>query len=323
MARASSSRSSELIAPHRVQRTPAAPPSNQGPRRGSRVPRRVRARLTWLERYPLVAWARNVYAVYQAAGGNLLARGLVYSAIFALLPGLLLAAGVAGIVISDSARLNAIVNAITDQFPPIKQLVGDLLKNAVTGATSFSIVGLAGVMWGASRFYVGLDDAIARIFAGPVQRGLVVRSLLGFVSVFVLIGVLVLAFGVTTVAGVAQNILNTTPEGKIAWRVFSAALTASAMIAGVGFVYHWVPTPRPSWRAVVPPAVGAGIAIAVVTYTFGLLQTWLIGAAAIFGTVTAIYSTMVWLGIGFQILLFGAAWVRVRMSALAGRDNRP
>ena len=319
-ARASSSRSSELSAPNRVQREPAAPRSDPpGLRWSWHLPRRVRARLVWLERYRFVAWVRGVWAVYQAAGGGLLARGLVYSALFAFIPGLLFIAGVAGLIITDPSRSDAVVKLLGDQLPPIKDLLQEVFSYAVKGAASASTVGLIGAIWGASRFYAALDDAMGRIFAGPSRRGMVARSLLGLLSVFGLIAILILAFVATSIASVVQDSFGTSREGRTAWQIASASVTAAAMIAGVSLVYRFVPTPRPTWRAVAPPSVAAGIAIASVTSFFASLAPLLIGAAAVYGTIFTIFSTMVWLATGFQILLIGAAWVRVRVSALSGR----
>jgi uncharacterized BrkB/YihY/UPF0761 family membrane protein len=38
----------------------------------------------------------------------------------------------------------------------------------------------------------------------------------------------------------------------------------------------------------------------------------LIGAAAVLGTVAAVFATLAWLGLSFQALLLGAAWVAER-----------
>ena len=52
-----------------------------------------------------VAWLLPILDIYNAAGGGLLAAGLAFSSLFAILPAILLVIGVVGVVLGDTARL--------------------------------------------------------------------------------------------------------------------------------------------------------------------------------------------------------------------------
>jgi uncharacterized BrkB/YihY/UPF0761 family membrane protein len=83
-------------------------------------------------------------------------------------------------------------------------------------------------------------------------------------------------------------------------------------IVAVLIVYRWLPPKTPSWRAAWLPAVVVGIAIVVLTQVFTFLVPRLVGVAALAGSLASAFIALAWLSFGFQALLYGAAWVRVR-----------
>jgi membrane protein len=260
--------------------------------------------------------------VFDAAGGGLLAGGLAYAALFALLPGLLLLTGLLGLLIADPVREHEAVAAIGQTFPPLAGIADQTLSQVSRGAVPVSLIGIAGLAWGASRFYGSLDDAFARIFAKTPARGLVERIVRGLVSVVFLV---VVFLGGVVLTGVASALADTSPFGipvgegtRLLWRLIGPALAAAAFVAGVGLIYRLVPDRRVSIRALWLPALVVGVALALFTQLFTLLAPRLIGAAAVYGSLAAIFSLMVWLATGFQALLLGAAWVRVRVEPVAG-----
>jgi uncharacterized BrkB/YihY/UPF0761 family membrane protein len=89
-------------------------------------------------------------------------------------------------------------------------------------------------------------------------------------------------------------------------------LTIGVMIAAALLVYMVVPTAPPSLRAALPPAILAGIGIGLLTNLFSLLAPLLIGGLAGFGVIATVFGALVWLNFSYQILLYGAAWARVR-----------
>jgi uncharacterized BrkB/YihY/UPF0761 family membrane protein len=80
----------------------------------------------------------------------------------------------------------------------------------------------------------------------------------------------------------------------------------------VAIVYRVVPPRSPSWSAVRVPAVAAGVGIVVLSQLFLYVAPRLIGAALLAGSLATAFVALAWLSFTFQVLLFGAAWVRVR-----------
>jgi len=286
------------------------------------VPSSVRAAAVRVLGWGPVAAARRVMAIYDDAGGGLLAGGLTYSALFALLPSLLLLTGVLGLVVDDPERRRAIVEGIGDSLPPLRGFLEESLQQITDGAASAGGIGLIGLAWGASRFYGSLDDAVGRIFRSAPKRGFVARTLRGILSVVLLVSVFL---GSLILTGIASYLAEETAarlgtESRAFWQLVTPLLTGIVFVIAAGLIYRLVPAFQVPWSAAALPALLVGIALAAVTQLFTYVAPRLIGAAAVYGTFVAIFAAMVWLATGFQLLLIGAAWVSVRLGSGAERE---
>lgn len=280
-----------------------------------KLPPGVQALAVRLMGWRAIVAVRDIVRRYGDAGGGLLAGGLTYGALFALLPSLLLLSGVLGLVVDDPDRRRAIVTGIGDSLPPLRGLVEASLESMTRGAVGFGTIGLIGFAWGASRFYGSLDDAFARIFTDAPKRGLVTRTVRGVVSVVLLVAVFLLGLALTGLG----SYLATETAGRLGgdtrafWSLATPVLTTLVFIATIAAIYRLVPARFVPWRTILVPAIVVGVFLAVLTQLFSFIAPRLIGTAAIYGTFIAIFAAMVWLSAGFQVLLLGAAWVRERI----------
>ncbi len=266
---------------------------------------------------------KTVLDDYDAAGGGLLAAGLAFSSLLAILPAMLLTLGMAGIAIDDPALRTRLVEFLAERLPPLREFLETSLEEVARGGVSFSIVGIVGLAWGSSRFFASLDDAISRIFHEEPRRHVVRRALLGLLSVAVLVGsvvVILLAWSLTERLEASGRY----PAGVGAIIRLGSLLLASpaagtilAMVA-IGALYRLVPTARTSWRAILPPAIAVGLALALLTGMFAFIAPRLIGTLRIYGAFVAVFAAMIWLSIVAQAILFGAAWLHRRVVVEAG-----
>ena len=279
---------------------------------------RGRAIVARVTAVPPVAAFNRVMETYNAAGGGLLAAGLAYGALVALLPGFLLFVGLLGFVISDPTTREEVIAQISAQIPPLAALVRDGITSIVDSAGASSIVGLVGLAWGTSRFYGSLDESFARIFRLAAPRGMVERLVRGFVSVALLIGGLA---GVLILTGVQQFVDGTLPGGaagdalRTALRLGVPLVAAGAVTFIVAVVYRLVPNVHVPVSALGPPALVVGIVLALLTQLFVFIAPRLVGSLAVFGGFAAVFAALAWLALGFQALLMGAAWTRDRVRA--------
>jgi membrane protein len=282
--------------------------------RGSFDPRAAVAR--FLERSQVVE-LRRVLDIYGHAPGGLLANGLAFAALFSFVPIALVTLGVAGLLVDDPRVQEQLAAALGAFIPPLQELIDEALQALASGAAVTSIVGVLALLWSVSQFYVTIDIAFARIFTERQERDLVRRTARGFMWVAGLVGVVVALIVAGSLAAAAEALL---PESTTGLTIFGRILSSPPMAALVTvvvvfLVYVIVPPRAPSWRAAILPAVVAGLAIFVLAQVFLFAAPRIVGAAAFAGALATAFIALAWLSFTFQILLAGAAWVRVRDDA--------
>jgi membrane protein len=268
---------------------------------------------------PPVRWLKPIMDDYDAAGGGLLASGLAFNSLFAILPAILLLVGILGLILNDSARLDALVRDFTARFPPLEEFFRQALSQFGAGAVSFSVLGLVGLVWGSSRFYQSLDDAIARIFQGSRRRDPIQRGVRGVLSVLLLFGaVLLVVFLGNAVNGIHTDV----PVIDDAIRVLTSTLgsglgTIIIFAVAIALIYRMVPTVTPPWSAIWRPAFAVGLALAGFTLVYAIITPRLIGSLQVYGAFVAVFAAMIWLSYVAQAILVGAAWVYRRTTEMA------
>jgi len=260
-----------------------------------------------------VRTALAVMGTAGAAGLPLLAMALAFTTMFAILPGVLLLSGVLGWAISDPLTRADLLARLVSYIPPLAGLFEDSLESLVRERGALSVIGLLGLIWGASNFYAALDEVMRRLFPGGAVRGFVSRRVRGVVAVMVLV-----ALGVGTIllsglwAFVQTTLADLGPLVSLAVPLLSIVLITVVVL----IVYRYVPTAPPSWRAAIPPAIAAGTGIGLLTNLFTVLAPLLVGGLAAFGVIATVFAALVWLNFCFQLLLYGAAWARYRRDSM-------
>ena len=243
------------------------------------------------------------------AGAPLFAPALAFSTMFAgpsATGGRF--AGVLGWVVQDPVQRDELLSQLINIFPPLAQVVADSLDGVVRERGTLSIIGLIGLIWGASSYYAALDEVMRRIFTGGGFRNFVSQRLRGVVTVLILV---ILIVGTVSLSSI-WALVSTLVGGLAIWAYLGPILALTVMVFIVLAVYLFVPTAPPSLRAALPPAIAAGVGIGILTNVFSLLAPLLIGGLLAFGVIATVFGAFIWLSLSYQILLFGAAWARIR-----------
>jgi YihY family inner membrane protein len=180
---------------------------------------------------------------------------------------------------------------------------------------SLSILGLILAAWGTSRLFAALESAIAQINAGGPRRSFVRRTARRIGSIAVLAGIVLVTVLATPVLALAVEMSGTGPARPILELVL-AVLPPVLGVLALALVYRLVPLPRPTWRAILPPAVVGAIALVFLTRVFVFLAPRVFGANLVYGTLGAILVGLAWLDLVFTVVLLGAAWVRERATTV-------
>ena len=261
----------------------------------------------------VVHTALRVMETANEAGAPLFAAALAFTTLFAVVPLFLLLAGVLGWLIQDAVQRSNLLDQLVGYFPPLKDAMSTSLENVVEQRGTLSFVGLVGLLWGTSAYYGALDEVMRRIFSAKHARGFIEQRLRGIITVVVLLALMLGTIGLSSLFAILGARLGVAPVVPIL--IPTVALTL--IVAVVFAAYVLVPASPPSWRAALPPAIVAGVGIGILTNVFSLLTPWLIGGLLAFGVIATVFGALIWLSLSYQILLYGAAWARIRRDAEA------
>jgi YihY family inner membrane protein len=262
-------------------------------------------------------------ATYDRAGGGLIAAGLAYTSLLALLPGLLLLVSVIGFWVDGPDQRDRIVALIGEAVPPLEDISRIAFEQVASGAVPSGIIAIVGLLWGSSRFYAAIDNAFTRVFHGGRRRNEIERTLRGVLVTALVVALPLLALLVGSVAAwlldLAPGAGDVEGSARALWQLATPLGSSLLFVVGTILVYRFVPGEPPSMQALLVPAILVGLVLAGFAQLFTWIGPRLAGVAAIYGTFVALFALLAWLAISFNLLLLGASWTRVRALAASGR----
>jgi membrane protein len=261
---------------------------------------------------PRIVRARLVLERFNAVDGGLLAAGVAYNAVLALIPLGLVASGLAGFFLRDPGSQADVIAAVVAFAPPLAGVIDEIVGGLSEASASLSIIGLVLAAWGTSRLFAALESGVAQMFAGTPRRSLVRRTAWRLGSILVMAAILLAAL----IGGPALAIVGdvATLTGSLGQAVGTLIVLLPIALSGVAIaaVYRFIPPARPTWRSIGLPAGAVALALVGLTRLFVFLTPRLFGANFVYGTLGAIFVGLAWLNLVFTVILLGAAWVRER-----------
>lgn len=256
-----------------------------------------------------MAVARRVFDRFGAVDGGLLAAGLAYNAVFALIPLALLASGLAGLILNDARSRADLIAAIAGFLPPLSGVVDEIVGGLSRASPSLSVVGLVLAGWGTSRLFAALESGIVQMDNVGPRRGLVGRTAWRLGSIAVVAGVLVAALIAAPVLAIAVEMADRSGVNRPVLDLLLALLPPTLAGLALALVYRLIPLNRPTWRAIGLPTVVGTISLVVLTRVFVFVAPRVFGTNLVYGTLGAILVGLTWLDLAFTVILLGAAWI--------------
>jgi membrane protein len=265
-------------------------------------------------RHRLVTPLLEVQRAYDRGGGGMLTASLAFFAFFTILPTLLLFTSVLGFFVEDATTRSRMIDSLVGQLEPLAEVADAIVKGLADNARTGTIIGLLGLLWGAAGFYGALEGSMQRMFPGPGQRDVVVIRVRGVISVALVLTGMLAAVAATVLVPLLSVDLG--DQGMLVTPLIACAVAVAACLV----VYVAVPPDGPGLRAAWLPALVAGAAIGLLTTLFGSLAPFIVASYLALGIVGSVFVALVWLNLVFQILLYGAAYARLRRDAERRRD---
>jgi len=238
---------------------------------------------------------------YQQHRSSNAAALIAYYGFLTLFPALLLATTVLGFVLDNNPALRAdIVDTAIAQIPIIGREV--LLETGgLSGSTLAIVLGALGALWGATRAFVALQDALDNIWEVPLddRHNLVIRRLHGIVGLLTIAAGQIATVILTSIASYAE--IGLVSQALVA---LSALVVNTAMI---GTMFRYLTAAQATWQMVRVGAVAAGIGFTLLQLAGTTIVARLLsGAQGVYGTFASVLAVTAWISLHAAIALFAA-----------------
>jgi membrane protein len=248
-----------------------------------------------------------------------LAAALAFYTVLSLAPLVVIAVGVAGLVVGEEAARGQLSGQIAALVgPQAAPAVEGILANAhrpSTGVVS-TAVGVAVLLTGASGVFGELQDSLNTIWEVTPKPGRGVWGVLRdrFFSFTMVLGVgflllvsLVVSAGLAAVGDVLSSSL---PGGEALWRAVNFVVSFGVITALFALIYKLVPDVKVRWGD-----VWVGAAVTALLFTLGKIGIGLyLGkstVASAYGAAASVVVITIWVYYSAQILFMGAEFTQV------------
>lgn len=246
-----------------------------------------------------------------------MASMIAYTMLLGVVPIALLGLFVAGHVLSSGAVEQSVVDDLQALFPgTARHTLDSLLDQVRNSTTGTGVLGLVFSLWLGSSFWGALDTAFARIYPGPSRSWLRQKrfalSMLLVVLLFMVATVAVPTAQSVLRAGVHALPFNVGHTGVLV-TAGSLALGLAILFGCLTIIYSRVPHTRLGWHCVWPGALGATLAIGIVSYAFPAYLSNISTIARFGTTIVFVLILLGWFYVLALIILGGAIVNALRM----------
>ncbi len=287
----------------------------------SKVERRIAALYASLDRNRLtrVPWA--VIQTFSKAQGALLSGSMAYYTFLSVLPLLLVATFLVGLLSSWSPEIRAaLVDAVEQVFPGVRGR--EVLRQLIETRTAFGIFAIIALAYGGGGFVGALTACLNRMWGVRTGRNPLGQKALN-IGVVLLLGIVLLGSVAVSiwVAYVTRIAFGT--ASPLVPRIVELLAGPLSLFIVLLLVYRLLPARELSWRSQVPGAALGAVGIDLLKRGFTLWTQHSAGVGALPRSLVSAVLLLVWLGFFGQLILYGAALNVVRERMRNGLPPNP
>jgi membrane protein len=261
-----------------------------------------------------------------------LAAALAYYALFSLTPLVLIAVAVAGLVFGQRAAEGKLYSQLAGLMGEsgaraVEHLVASMHQERSGGIVA-TVVGLATLLFGASKVFGQLQDSMNTIWKAERRTG---GGLLGFLRARLISFGMVLGIGFLLLASlVLSTVLDLAgehlgpmvPVGLAGGQTLDAVLSLVVFSGLFALLYKLVPDTSVAWRDVWPGALVTSLLFAIGKFAFGFYVRKA-GVASSYGAAGSAIILLLWIYYSAMILYFGAEFTHVYAMHHGSRRTPP
>jgi len=263
---------------------------------------------------PVRGWLDVAKRVKQEAtqdDASLLAGGVAFFALLALVPALVALVSCYGLIASESTVTDQVSRMLGAAPAEVRNLVEEQLRSIVRGsaggASLAAVIGILIALWSASSGMNHLVGAINLAYDERESRGFVRLRAMSLGLTVGAVVFLVAAFGLIAVLPSALAKTGLGFAARVAVSLIRWLVLLLGMLVGLGVLYRYAPdlnSPKWSWTS--PGAILATIGFIVTSLLFSLYTANFGRYNETYGTLGAIVVVMLWLYLTALMVILGA-----------------
>lgn len=266
-------------------------------------------------KYPGLDHTLRAYDAFNERYGNHYAAAITYFSVLSVIPILMVAFAIVGIVLrGNQLVMNQLTQGIDRSVPPgLNDIVNDIVTTATNSAGSLGLIGLAIALYAGVGWMSNLRDALTAQWGQEKKQIPIVKKTLNDLAALLGLGVALLVSFVLAAAGsgLGEKLLELADLQGQPWTALLRATSILLSLAANMLVFLWVIARLPREKVALRSAVkGAAIASAGFVLLQQLATFYLGGLSdkpsfAVFGPVLGL---LVFANLVSRFLLFVTAW---------------
>ncbi len=246
-----------------------------------------------------------------------LAAALAYYATFSLAPLVIVTIWMASLLFGNSTAQGYLLEQIRQIFgTDSANFVHSMIEaRQSSGSTWLGLITLAGLFFGATGLFYGMQDALNTVWRlPPAPPRTFWRALLGIVTDRAVSFVMVLASGGLLIAALALGALLTIldplisvlqPRSATVLTVVNLLIAFGSTALLFAVLYRILPETRVRWRDVWLGSLSAALLFTVGRFVLNVYLTY-VNVRTIFGAASSLVAILIWVYYSAQIFLYGA-----------------
>ena len=258
---------------------------------------------------------RRTAQSYSSHGCSQLAAAISYYVLFSVVPLVIVATSVFGMVIRNSDLRQRVIDRVVDATPLEEQQGHDLVENTVRGVSrasiGLSLVGLAGMAWSASAMVAAARRALNVVWEVRMSRPVVQAKLIDF-ALLLSIGLLLVASVAGTTALHIFRQISIDRLGPLSgdsffvWTALGLVVPALLALGVFLLLYRYLPAVDVTFRDLWPGALLAALLFEVLQNSFAFYVAHFNNYNLVYGSLGAVLLFLLWAYLATNIMLFGA-----------------
>jgi membrane protein len=267
----------------------------------------------------IISLIQETYKEWSEDNASSLAAALAYYTLFSLAPLLIIAIGIAGMVLGSSARVKSELFFQIQSFvgPDAAKTIQNLINNnsVLRTSTITTIIGLATLILGASSLFIHIQQSLNIIWEvkPKPESGLfffIESRLLSFAMVLGLGFLLFILVILSTLLSALAQYFNFLLPAAIPWQSIEFLVSILLITLLFAVIFKTLPDVKVQWRD-----VWIGSFVTAVLFTIGkfLIGLYLSRSSisSAFGAAGSLVIILLWIYYSAQIFFFGAEFIQV------------